>query len=206
MAKTQIYQQEEALSVYFRDMLAEPGKAKPAPAKETAPGPSIDSGAVQDASMPEQPSKEEAVDSSGPLKLLLCEIAGMKLALAVAELNNIVYWPEQGLTQLPGQADWQLGLFTERHQQVAVVDIRPALLAPDRQPPLEARYILLVDGRRRGIACDRIERIITVETESVNWRTSDGQRPWFSGVVTDSMHNIIDLPALLSALDAAEMA
>lgn len=200
MAKTQIYQQEEALSVYFRDMLAEPGKAKPAP--ETAPPPHT----IEAEDKTTQEQAAAISEAPAPLKLLLCEIGGIKLALTVAELNNIVLWPEQGLNRLPGQADWQLGLLSERDQQVEVVDIRPALQAAGSEAPAQTRYILLVDGRRRGIACDSIEHIITVEAEAVNWRQDRSQRPWFSGVVADSMHNIIDLPTLLSALDSGEMA
>lgn len=252
MAKTQIYQQQEALSVYFRDMLAEPGNAKPAVPEQDAsesvtdaaqpitdPDSDIEQAAEQEAPIqtapePSDPAPiadtvapiteaevehtqekldstpaapiEEANEVPSALKLLLCEMGGIKLALSVAELNNIVLWPEQGLHQLPGQADWQLGLLTQADQQVDVVDIRPALQAPESDSPVQSQFILLVDGRRRGIACDRIERIINVDNDAVNWRTDLSQRPWFTGVIADSMHNIIDLPALLSALSTGEMA
>jgi chemotaxis signal transduction protein len=129
----------------------------------------------------------------------------MKLALDVSALNNIVHWPSSGLNQLPGHRDWQLGLFRDREQHIEVVDIRHLLQAEKRNGE-QPGYILLVNGRRMGVACDGISQIINIDDNHINWRSETSQRPWFSGVIADSMHSIIDLPALLTALEQGEMA
>lgn len=219
MAKTRIYEQQQALSVYFRDMLADPGHMESLPASEpvvTTPAATakvttqhdvsvdIDTESHQQA-VPELAANETPAISQAETsqKLLLCDIGGMSLAIAVSELNNIVHWPEQGLTHLPGSADWQLGILSDRQQHSEIIDVRGVLQTPDTGRPAAARYILLVDERRRGIACDRIQQIIQIDNDKVNWRQDQSQRPWFTGVIADSMHSIVDIPALLAALESS---
>lgn len=219
MAKTRIYEQQQALSVYFRDMLAEPGRKEPQPVPEpvvTMPEATPEVTTQHEVSIDseteshEQVKPELAANEAGTIgqaetsqKLLLCDIGGMALAFAVSELNNIVHWPEQGLTHLPGSADWQLGIMSDRQQHSEIVDIRGVLQTPHSDQPAAARYILLVDERRHGIACDQIQQIIQIDDDKVNWRQDQCQRPWFTGVIADSMHSIVDIPALLAALESS---
>ncbi|WP_297808241.1 chemotaxis protein CheW [uncultured Methylophaga sp.] len=210
MAKTQIYQQKDALSVYFHDMLAEPRKSpRNIAAKSPAP-PEITPESTNKPSLQAESTAEkrqtEPKASESPLRLFLCQIAGIKVALPVSELNNIVHWPQQGLTQFPDQADWQLGLLSDRGQQIEVIDIGAALQATAGEQQVRPRYILLVDGRRLGIACEAIEEIASLETDAVHWREDNDPRSWFKGLLSESMHTLIDLPALLTSLDARDMA
>ena len=217
MAKTRIYEQQQALSVYFRDMLAEPGRIASQPTAEpvvTTPVTtpefinqlevSTDTESGEHDLTASEPEAHKAVTTSQAeisQKLLLCEIGGMPLAIAVSELNNIVHWPARGLTHLPGSADWQLGVLSDSEQQSEIIDIRGVLQAPDPEPHAAARYILLVNKRRHGIACDHIQHIIQIDYDKVNWRQDLSQHPWFTGVIADSMHSIVDIPALLAALE-----
>lgn len=215
MAKTQIYQQEEALSVYFRDMLAEPLQQEDKPAADieqevtAAPTPVApvsrpvvtEQAAEQTAPSPQEDRSPVAASH----KLLLCQIGSMKLAFDVSALNNIVHWPTSGLNQLPGRRHWQLGLLRDREQHIEVIDIRHLLQAGENDSE-QRGYILLINERRVGIACSGINQIINVDDDKINWRHDTSQRPWFSGVIADSMHSIIDLPALFTELEQCEMA
>lgn len=211
MAKTQIYQQEQALSVYFRDMLAEPRTQAQASTDQQPAQPD----SINETAEPISPPADEAAPEMAPtgspqpqtpLRLLLCELAGIKLALPVSELNNIVHWPQQGLNQFPNQADWQLGLLTEGEQQIEVIDISTALHGTSSNSQPRPRYIMLVDDRRRAITCDAIEQIVSLEPEAINWHGEADQHPWFSGEIAESMHHVIDLKALLAAIDSGNMA
>lgn len=220
MAKVRIHEQEQALSAYFSDMLAEP-KPRPvaslpaqqevsldnAPQHEsTGPEPTLQQAEVVSEKAPNTFSADVAAECPAAHKLLFCEIGGMKLAIAVSALNNIVQWPQQGLKEIPGQADWQLGLLSDPRQDCEVVDIRAMLQAPDSHSPASQTYILLVDQRRHGIACDRIEQIVNVEERAVDWFQDRSQRPWLPGIISHSMHTIVDIPALLAVLGTDEMA
>lgn len=211
MAKTQIYQQEEALSVYFRDMLAEPRPATEKPSHDIAvpertEAPVTPAPVISEHSENKTESQQiETTPVASSHKLLLCQISGMKLAFDVSALSNIVHWPASGLNQLPGRKNWQLGLYRDREQHMEVVDIRH-LLQTNQPVPEQPGYILLIGERRTGIACDGINQIINIDADQVNWRRDTSQRAWFKGVIADSMHSIIDLPALFDALEKSEMA
>jgi purine-binding chemotaxis protein CheW len=117
-----------------------------------------------------------------------------------------VHWPQQGLTRIPGQSALQLGLLSTQQQQCDVLDIRSLLQATDSSAEPQADYILLLDKGRRGIACNRIEHIKTFDSDAIKWRQDRSQRPWFIGVINESMHSIVDLTALIAAFDNGEMA
>jgi len=194
MAKTQIHKQEEALSVYFDDMLTTP---KPTPNKKSA---AAEQAVVEP---PKTTNTAAAVTAERPdmLRLLLCDIDGIPLALPLSTLNNIVHWPQQGLQQLPDQPDWQLGLFSQKQKNSQVVDLRNLLQTESRSAAFQANYILLVDERRWGIACHRIGHIISCQSDAINWSDDLSQSPWFMGVVNDGQYQIIDIPAVLAALE-----
>jgi len=214
MAKTQIHQQEDALSVYFRDMLADHRPVTETPAPETEAPQLVPEAAPEITQAPTDSVQTEIKTTQGTdttsvvtnHKLLLCHIGEMKLALDVSALSNIVHWPSAGLNQLPGRCHWQLGLFRDRDQHIEVVDIRHLLQTDQRDDEQQPGYILLINDRRIGIACDGISQIINIDDDNINWRHDTSQRPWFSGVIADSMHSIIDLTALFTALEQGEMA
>lgn len=210
MAKTAIHEQAQALSNYFEDMLAEPSKAVPAPVIDTvdeseqvgSPEPLEDNNISPAEPTPrisaEPPISVTSVARASHYKLLLCEIGTLPVAIDVEQLNNIVHWPKQGLSQMSGQPAWHLGLLTARDQQTEVVDIQHILHKEAIQSPMQGDYILLVDQRRLGIVCDRIQHIVTIEQDAINWH--EEQDAWSVGMINDSMHTILDIPSLLTAL------
>jgi len=134
------------------------------------------------------------------LKLLLCEIGGMKVALNVDELDNIIRWPEHGLNQIPGRRSWEVGIYSDQQHNTNVVDPRTLIEAPEKERPLSASYILLTQDRQLGIACDNIQQIINKNSSEINWRQNISQRSWFIGVVSESMHSVIDIRTLINAI------
>jgi chemotaxis signal transduction protein len=144
---------------------------------------------------------ENIQTKSAVIKLLLCDIGGMKVSIAVDSLDNIVRWPEKDLSYIPGRKSWEVALYNDNGQNTNVIDIRSLLHSPECDAPLKANYILLVNDRRTGIACDAIEQIINKNTSEINWRNDTSQRPWFTGVLSETMHSILDIPAIIKALE-----
>ncbi|WP_284723098.1 chemotaxis protein CheW [Methylophaga thalassica] len=253
MAKKKIYEQRDALSAYFNDMLldseqtasdaavshSEPPITKPA-LKQTVIFPTEDiiqsdedivvpANALvstptpeneddiqpQDVSSETESIVEESLQSDAAtettadkrqipnivLKILLCDIGGMKVAIKVDSLDKIIRWPTQGLSQIPGRKSWEVGLFSDNGQNTNVIDIRTLLHTPNKETALQANYILLVNDRRTGIACDNIEQIINKNSGDINWRHDTSQRPWFTGVLSETMHSILDISAIINALE-----
>lgn len=205
MAKTPIYDQSQALSAYFNDMLTTPAPlTKTAVSEVTAPPPHTQAPANND-----MLDAETAIDTSDAvappesLRLLLFAINDIKLALPVSSLNNVVRWPEQGLNILPQQADWQLGVFEQKPQNSRVVDLS-AFLQTESQllPSSDTNYILLIAEYQWGIACQHIHQVASYQSSTaINWQHNQSQTTWCKGVIIEGNYQIIDVPALIATLD-----
>ncbi len=253
MAKTNIYEQKDALSAYLDEMLVDPSQPKerlsfplkadvpqtqtslkqtilfpsedieqkteeeipPVKALVSPPAPLIDDvtqakdnrseNLVQSADLTQTEETaappENIPDSQNTvLKILLCDIGGMKVAIEVEALDNIIRWPSEGLSYIPGRQSWEVALLNDKGQNTNIIDIRALLNTPDKSSPFNANYILLADDRRTGIACNSIEQIINKNSSEIRWRQDINQRPWFTGVVSETMHSILNISAIIEAL------
>lgn len=200
MANQPIHEQSQALSAYFDDMLTTPAtitKATSATESAITEMPSNDSAAQPE--MVNEAPLSEVDEQPENLRVLLCDIDGLNLAVPVSEVNNIVRWPQQGLNVLPEKPSWQLGVINQP-QTSQVIDIRHLLQTEARLKPIQANYIVLVDDHRWGIACHHIQHIVTYQADSINWHDQQSQPSWRRGVITEGNYQIIDIPALLLTL------
>jgi len=208
MANKPIHEQGQALSAYFNDMLTAPTAVTPtkvAIEPKTAMPANDDVKAEAEVITEAAPAPPKVIERPDSLRVLLCDIDGVTLAVPIAFLNNIIRWPEQGLTALPEQAQWQLGVINQAHDS-QVIDIRHLLQTANQSMPLQANYIVVVDERRWGIACHQIKQIVTYQAEAINWRDDLSQPAWSQGVIGDSLYHIVDIPALLLTLEQSYLA
>ncbi|WP_438969983.1 chemotaxis protein CheW [Methylophaga sp.] len=206
MAKKQIHEQSQALSAYFDDMLTAPAKPEKKSARIAEPpaGPSV-------ADLPDSEQAESikrtvderpaAIQRPESLRVLLCEIDDMPFALPVSMLNNIIPWPEHGLDSTSSQTAWQLGLYQQKQHQSQILDIRSLLQSENSTAPVEANYILLVDDRRYGIACQHIKHVVSYPSQAISWRDDLSEHPWLIGEVGDEKYQILDIYALLAVFE-----
>ena len=130
---------------------------------------------------------------------LLFEVAGMQLALTLDELDGIENWPEEGLSQLPGQPDYIVGTLSRPKQHTQVIDLT-TLITNKSSNSTDNRYILLVNNKQLGLAVSTIRHVVTLESENVRWRREPGQRPWLAGMLMSPLSSIISLTELLKIL------
>lgn len=127
-------------------------------------------------------------------------VAGVTLAAPLDRLHGIVEWPGE-LTELPGYADWFMGLLPNRGQNVRVIDtaqiIMPDGRTPDTRPVLErVKFVVLIDDGRWGLAADAIAQILTLSHDGVRWRGEGGKRPWLAGTAVEQMCAVLDIDNL----------
>lgn len=130
---------------------------------------------------------------------LLFEVAGIQLALAMDELDGIESWPEQGLSQLPGQPDYVVGTLSRAKQHTQVIDLT-SLITHQLNYLENNRYILLVNNKQTGLAVSAIRHVVKLGSENVRWRRELGQRPWLAGMLMSPLSSIISLTELLKIL------
>ncbi len=131
-------------------------------------------------------------------------VAGLTLAAPLDRLHGIVEWPGE-LTELPGYADWFMGLLPNRGQNVRVIDtaqiIMPDGRLPDARPVLErVKFVVLIDDGRWGLAADAIAQILTLSRDGVRWRGEGGKRPWLAGTAVEQMCAVLDIDNLSAQL------
>lgn len=127
---------------------------------------------------------------------LLFKVKGLTLAVPLAELGGIIKIEKQP-TPLFGQPDWFLGILRNNKMNVSMVDtaqwvLPPALIKKDQEP---YKLVIRIHNSAWGLACDAVDRSISLQPEQVRWRTSLGKRPWLAGTVIEYMCALIDAAA-----------
>lgn len=204
----------------------QPMPAEPIPAVEEAPAPVPGMAPTAPRVAPEIPP-DETVDvptaeahrrtvvkggakagspswAGSDFQCLTFTVAGLTLAAPLDRLHGIVEWPGE-LTELPGYADWFMGLLPNRGQNVRVIDsaqiIMPDGRVPDARPVLErVNYVVLIDDGRWGLAADAIAQILTLSPDGVRWRGERGRRPWLAGTAVEQMCAVLDIDNLSEQL------
>jgi purine-binding chemotaxis protein CheW len=134
------------------------------------------------------------------------QVAGVTLAAPLEKLHGIVELQE-AITELPGYAPWVMGLLPHRGQNVQVVDIAEIIMPDDRRTNIcpaneRAKYLVLIDDGKFGIAVDSISQVLTLEPVDVRWRSNKNRRPWLAGTVIDKMCALLELDRLCVQLQA----
>ena len=121
---------EQALKVYIDALLLEPAVDMPVEEKQEAPSvgtrieAEIGTESQVDQEVAAQTEKEDgSFASDEALECLLFKVAGsLTLAVPLVRLSGILQWNGE-TTQVPGHAEWFLGLVPNRGRQVKVIDM-----------------------------------------------------------------------------------
>lgn len=160
---------------------------------------------------PAEPSTPELVTdgppawAEQPFQAMLFTVAGLQLAVPLVELSGIHEWEQDEVTPMLGEIDWYLGLMGYRGRSVPVVDTAQLVLPPDRVPlltPPEERLgnVVFIQEGQWGLACDSVGEVMTLDHDTVKWRSSRSKRRWLAGTVLEHMCAIIDPPAFADML------
>lgn len=139
-------------------------------------------------------------------QILLFNTAGLNLAVPLIELSGVLEWPDK-ITQMPGHADFYLGLVQHLGKQIPIIDLAEIIFPADKLANLATekrlqsiRKIVLIDNAKWGLACDDVQQIITIEPEQVRWRVKRHTRRWLAGTVIDHMCALLDSTQLAGLL------
>ncbi|MDP1708233.1 MAG: chemotaxis protein CheW [Gammaproteobacteria bacterium] len=181
--------QAQALDVYLRSLLSE----QPLPVE----APACVAVAQQ---VPVKAEEPPSALTDGPFQVLLFSVAGLTLAVPLAELHGVLTW-SKGITPLPGHAPFFLGVRVHLGCNVKVIDTG-ALIAPRQRRPEEMnlRHIILIGGGEWGLACEDIGEVITLRAQDVRWRSARTERPWLVGTVTAHLSALLDTQAFATEL------
>ena len=186
------------------------------PVVEVTPEPIVPVEEVAEVAVAPEPMTEPQVPGEEPatpawmgqeLQAMLFKVAGLTLAVPLVDLNGVVEWDEEKITEMPGHADFYLGLMSHLNQQIPVVDTA-RLVLPDSKRKLLAgenprervTRVVLINNSRYGLACDEVNEVVTLKADAVRWRSERTQRRWLAGTVIEHMCALVDATAFAELL------
>ena len=148
--------------------------------------------------------------ASEPFQVLLFEVAGIKLAVPLIELSGVIEWKD-GITEMPGHADFYMGILQHLDYKIAVIDTARMILPAnkleefiDDDPRERVNHIVLIDDYKWGLACDKIGEVITLKPDEVRWRTSKTSRGWLAGTVIEHMCALLNSEGFSAMLEKGQ--
>ncbi len=184
---TQLVDQQEALSVYLKDMLLTPADIT-----------------TENASLLKQlVAQDTSIENTGDwrssdFQALLFDVEGLKLAIPLHQLNGIITWPDTPLPKIPDKPNWYLGLYSRPPQHTQVIDTRHIVLPSQYQKEQhDPHFIVSIANGKWGLACNKVESVVTLSPDEVRWRQHPGKRPWLAGTVLDQMCSILNIEELV---------
>ncbi|MBI1425371.1 MAG: hypothetical protein GC149_18185 [Gammaproteobacteria bacterium] len=158
---------------------------------------------------PQAPAEEPAAPAwmGQELQAMLFKVAGLTLAVPLVDLNGVVEWDEEKVTEMPGHADFYLGLMSHLNQQIPVVDTARLVLPESKRkllagedPYQRITRVVLINNSRYGLACDEVNEVVTLKADAVRWRSERTQRRWLAGTVIEHMCALVDATAFAELL------
>jgi len=147
-----------------------------------------------------------------PFQILLFEVAGLKLAVPLIELSSVIE-SNDSVTEMPGSADFYMGILQHLNYRVAVIDTAKMVLPANKQAELindnareRVKHIVLIDDYSWGLACDKIGEVITLQPEEVRWRSAKTSRRWLAGTVIEHMCALLNSEAFSEMLTNGQSA
>ncbi|SFC17118.1 purine-binding chemotaxis protein CheW [Marinospirillum celere] len=178
--------------------VAKPKPAEPEVAKPVPPAPAP----PKEDQVPDQPPSPPGWKNGRPVwaqerfECLLFKVKGLTLAVPLVELGGIIKIDREP-TPLFGQPDWFMGMLRANDMNVCMVDtaqwVLPSALIEKHPEPYQ--LIIRIHDSVWGLACNEVDRSISLEPDQVRWRTSLGKRPWLAGTVIEHMCALIDVAA-----------
>ncbi len=194
----------EALTVYIEEVLHEgtstaglTGSSTEAHTHQPPVSPST--GAV----LPRDAVRDDGTidDTSGQMAVQVFSLAGLKLALPMAKIGNIV---DTVVLAAPAadSAPWVIGTLGVADRIVKVVNPCGIILPPERQPLAWRPVTVIVFWDSCwGLGCDGYLAAASLEPDEVRWRTARTQRSWLAGTVSTRGYALMDVDALVALFE-----
>ncbi|GAB1037959.1 chemotaxis protein CheW [Shewanella algae] len=150
---------------------------------------------------PIEPLKEQLEDE---FQVLFFKVAGLTLAVPLISLGGIVRI--ERINHIFGRPGWFMGVQGYRDSQLNIVDtcawVMPEKYDDKLAQSVNYQYLVVLENSNWGLACESLVNAVKIDKSQVNWRGSEGKRPWLAGVVKEQMCGILHVQALIEMLNA----
>ncbi|NDO75573.1 chemotaxis protein CheW [Shewanella sp. SE1] len=151
--------------------------------------------------VPLEPLKAQLEDE---FQVLFFKVAGLTLAVPLISLGGIVRI--ERINHIFGRPSWFMGVQGYRDSQLNIVDtcawVMPEKYDDKLAQSVNYQYLVVLENSNWGLACESLVNAVKIDKSQVNWRGSQGKRPWLAGVVKEQMCGILHVQALIEMLNA----
>ncbi|MFC4699902.1 chemotaxis protein CheW [Glaciecola siphonariae] len=147
---------------------------------------------------------------------LFFEVAGLTLAIPLVELGGIIALDSEinpskgakhsGLSPMPGQAQWLMGVLVKLDQKYNCVDtarwIMPEKYTQALADSLNYAYAVQLGKTPWVLACSKLADTHELSHDDIKWRDQDAKRPWLAGMIKQKMCALVDASQLIRLLEA----
>lgn len=186
-----IVDQEEALSLYFDEMLLESTSDT---LKHTARS---------------QSKTSINEENTQPFQALLFDINGLQLAIHTQDIKAILPWPETSLTlsDTTDSGGVLMATYTQESKQIRIINTAKIILPLEHQHNIaKPSFILIVGEGRWALSCHKINSVTTLAPEEIRWRKNSGIRPWLAGTAIKKSCSIITITKLIDLVETQLLA
>lgn len=139
----------------------------------------------------------------GRFQALFFNVAGLKVAVPLKELGGI--HQIQPINSLFGKPDWFTGVMLYREQKINVVDtarwVMPEKYNQQLAENLNYQYVIMLGASNWGLSCETLINTVALEQDDVQWRETEGKRPWMAGLIKKHMCVLVDVEAMIDLLN-----
>lgn len=187
-----IAEHDDALAFYFDEMLA-----------ESEPTADNVTNTNKVASTQPEPVQQAS------FQVLLFDINGLQLAIRTNAVKAILPWPETPLVQDKSTAvnEAIIGVYNQASSPIKVINTAYIVLPIQHRQDLNMpSFMIVFEEGHWALSCHKINAVITLSTDDVNWRKNRTIRPWLAGTSIKQGCSIIDPTGLINLLDSRILA
>lgn len=131
---------------------------------------------------------------------LLFEVASLTLAVPLVKLGGIIDISEQDITPLVGTPTWFMGLVPNERGNLMVIDTQQFLMPEKPIVEKEYRYLIILDDSQWALACHSVGEARNLSPDDIRWSARSSSRPWFAGMVVESLSALLEVDELINLL------
>lgn len=149
-------------------------------------------------------NNQASINQDIPFACQLIVLDGLKLAVPLSAFKQVIPWSGE-LIKLAEPRPWIKGQMRNGQQLLDIVDLSALMHNRQTQPDIDNqndkfKSVLLLLGQTICLPCEDVFEIVTVEPDSVCWRSSNSQRLWLAGTVKQEGYAILDIDGIIQLL------
>ncbi len=148
-------------------------------------------------------TKKLQPEAGFPMQCLMFGLDAHRMSVPLIQLSGVVDW-DGAVTRLPESPDWMLGLVKYRDATLRIVDSRLLLKLPT-DPECIPRYLLVLGGDNWAITCDRLESVVRLDYDDIQWRQGEAGG-MVLGTIRESLSTLLNPPGINESLNLREPA